>query len=313
MAIVDLYSKRKERERNGFSDVYSYDTFSPSFRVQLSMMIEDLLGDTYSLRNDNLPFAIYGAIVQTLKKEYGVRHLSSRVHHNEGFEELHFFLANEPDVEKCLDAIELCYQMGNRHARDQAYRAVHRWDSNNHVDSCIEELNIRFKEAGCGYAFVDNEIIRIDSEFLHSETVKPAIHFLNFEGFEAARNEFFEAYEHYRHQRYKEALVGAAKSFESTFKIICTLNGWTYSQRDTSNKLIQILIDKDFMPAYNQAHLSAIQTALTSGIPTLRNNLGGHGDGPDIVDVPAEVVAYGLHLTASAIVMLAGLQAKRSV
>ena len=311
MAVVDLYSKRKERERNGVSDVYTYDTFSPSFRVQLSMMIEDLLGDIYAVRNDRMPIAVYAAIVQTLKKEYGIRNLSSSVHHQNAYEELHFFLSTEPEVDRCLDAVELCYKRGNLNAREQVYRAIHRQDANEHVDNCIAELNTRFKEAGYGYEFVDNEIIRIDSEFLHAQAVKPAIHFLNFEGFEAARSEFFGAYDHYRHKRYKEALVDAAKSFESTFKIICTLNGWAYGPRDTSNKLIQILMDNGFMPAFNQAHLSAIQTALTSGIPTLRNNLAGHGDGPEIVEVPAEVVAYGLHLTASAIVMLAGLQATR--
>lgn len=310
MAVVDLYSKRKERERNGVSDVYTYDTFSPNFRVQLSMMIDDLLGNRNSVRDERMPLAVYGSIVQSLKKEYGVRSLSTIVQQNP-YDELHHFLSSEPDVERCLDAVELCYKMGNIHARGQVYRTIHRWDADDHVDSCIEELNTRFKEAGCGYEFIDDEIIRIDSEFLHAEAVKPAIHFLNFKGYEAARNEFFGAYDHYRHKRYKEALVDAAKSFESTFKIICTLNGWVFGPRDTSNKLIQILVDNGFIPAFNQAHLSAIQTALTSGIPTLRNNLGGHGDGTDIVEVPAEVVAYGLHLTASAIVMLAGLQAKR--
>ena len=312
MAIVELYSKRKERERNGTPDVYSYDEFSENFRVQLTMMMQELMGGVQASRTEKGPVEFYSAIVQILKKEYGVTRLCSKTYYSDPFDDFYQFILWETNVEKCLDAIELTYRIGNAVARKPDYRPAHRYDAEGHVDSCIEELNTRFKEAGYGYEFINDEIFRVDSGFLHSEIVKPAIHFLNIEGFESARNEFFGAFEHYRHQRYDESLVDAGKSFESTFKIICKLNDWTYGPRDTSNKLIQILIDKGFMPAYNQAHLSAIQSVLTSGIPTLRNTLGGHGDGPEIVEVPAEVVAYGLHLTASAIVMLASLQAKRA-
>ncbi|WP_268796631.1 STM4504/CBY_0614 family protein [Pseudomonas huanghezhanensis] len=312
MTIFDLYSKRQERARNGVSDVYSYDEFSPQFRVQLSMMIDELLGSREDARVLAGPSKVYTGMVSILKKEYGVTSLSERVRHDVPHAEFHSFLQYEPNVERCLDAVETAYKMGNRFARKEQYSNGYRQDASESVDACIEELNARFKEAGYGYEFVSDEIFRVDSEFLHVEAIRPAIHFMNFEGFEGARNEFFGAYEHYRHGMHKEALVDAAKSLESTMKIICTLNEWSYTPRDTANKLIQILIENGFIPALHQAHLSGIQTVLTSGIPTLRNNLAGHGDGGEVVEVSAEVVAYGLHLTAAAIVLLGGLQEKRS-
>ena len=312
MAIFDLYSKRRDRELNGVRDVYSYDAFSANFRVQLSMMIKDLLGDERAIRNAHAPQTMYDYAVGILKKEYGVKWLSENSAYQDTFKELHQFIEDEPDVEKCLDAVELSYRLGNHYARDTGYRGSYDPDASTKVDDCIKELNARFKEAGYGYEFIGGDIIRIDSGLLHAETVIPAIHFLNYAGFDAARNEFLGAHEHYRHERYKEALVDAGKSLESTIKIICTANDWPYGPRDTANKLIQILIEKGFIPSLHQSHLSAIQSVLTSGIPTLRNNLGGHGAGPEVVEVSAEIVAYGLHLTASAIVMLAGLQAKRS-
>ena len=313
MAIINLFSKRMAAERGEVADVYTYDSFSENFRMQLSMMVQDLLGDHSIVSSHPLPREVYANIVTILRKEYGLAKLARTLYAESYYEELHGFILKEPSVERCLDAIELCYAFGNTHARKQPYSDLHRFDANSHVNACLSELNGRFKEAGYGYEFVaeTTSIIRIDSEFLHVEAVKPALHFLGIAGFEAARNEFFGAYEHYRHKHYKEALVDAGKSFESTCKVICKSNGWEYTPRDTASKLIQILIDKGFMPAYNQAHLSALQSVLSSGIPTLRNNLGGHGDGPEIVEVPPEVVAYGLHLTASSIAMLAALQAKR--
>jgi hypothetical protein len=44
---------------------------------------------------------------------------------------------------------------------------------------------------------------------------------------------------------------------------------------------------------------------LESAVPTVRNRLGGHGQGREVVDVPAYLVAYVLHMTAATIVFLA--------
>ncbi|OIN44571.1 hypothetical protein BLL37_00095 [Pseudomonas azotoformans] len=313
MPIINLFSKRMAEERDGATDVYTYDRFSDNFRVQLSLMIQEILGDVHVAYRETIPRDVYASIVTILRKEYGVEYLVSSVYCDTPFEELHRFLRKEPNVERILDAVELGYRLGHRYARKQNYSAAHRYDAESHVDACIEELNGRFKEAGYGYEFVveSESVIRIDSEFVHAEVVKPAIHFLSYPGFEAARSEFFGAYEHYRHERYKEALVDAGKAFESTCKIICKANDWPYAQRDTANKLILILIENGLMPSYNQTFLTSLQSVLASGIPTLRNNLGGHGDGHEILEVSPEIVAYGLHLTASAIMMLAALQEKR--
>lgn len=311
MTMVDLYSKRRNRELNGVPDIYTYDSFSENFRIQLSMMVDDLLGNDEDYERFSGPNEAYGTIVGFLKKEYGVRWLTPRTHINAHME-LHYFIEHEPDVERCIDAIELSYRVGDLVARDPSYGRQYRADASDHVDSCVVELNARFKEAGYGYEFVELAIMRIDSEFIHAEAVKPAIHLLNVEGFEAARNEFFGAYDHYRHKRFKEALVDAGKCFESTCKVILKANDWSYTSRDGASKLIEILVQKGFFPALHKSHLTAIQSLLSSGIPTLRNNLGGHGDGPTVIKVSEETVAYGLHLTASAVVFLGSIHEQRT-
>ncbi|MDE2740031.1 MAG: hypothetical protein OXI58_00435 [Gemmatimonadota bacterium] len=95
--------------------------------------------------------------------------------------------------------------------------------------SCVEELNNRFKEHGVGYQFTNGQIICIDSEFIHTEVVKPALKLLD------------------------------------------------------------------------QQHYAGLE----SSVPTGRNKLSGHGQGTTPVSVPDHLVAYMLHMTASAIVFLA--------
>lgn len=308
MAVFDLYSKRQKRARGDVNDVYAYDVFSSEFRVQLSYMIQDLLGDEGTLVNYYAPRDAYYEIVQILKKEYGLQKLS-KVYQNDAFTELHNFILQESNVERCLDAIELCYGIGDGMARNMSYAG--RRDADAHVDECLKELNERFKEAGLGYELIDWHIVRIDSQLLHSEIVKPAIGFLNAEAFEGPRDEFLGAFEHFRHGNHEEALVDALKSFESTMKVILTANEKTYGAHDTASKLILACKDAELIPAYNDAQLQALVNLLTSGIPTLRNRNGGHGQGEAVRVVESEIVAYGLHLTGAAIVMLASLEAKR--
>ncbi|WP_426220754.1 STM4504/CBY_0614 family protein [Pseudomonas sp. DWRC2-2] len=313
MPVIDLYSKRRKRLRGEVSDVYTYDHFSDKFRVQLCYMIHELMGDSYVYANTSKPNETYNGIVGALRREYGRAYLCEEIRGfgpGNAWQDLTDFILNEEDVELCLDAIELCYGVGGDAARSMFYVSS-RHSPEQFVDDCIEELNARFREAGLGYELIGGQIIRIDSRLLHSEIVKPAIGFLNTNGFEGAQDEFLGAYEHYRHGNHEEALVDALKAFESTMKVILSANGESYSPRDTASKLVLACTKAGLVPAYNESHLTSLSNVLSSGIPTLRNQNGGHGQGEAIRTVEPEVVAYGLHLTAAAILMLAGLEAKR--
>lgn len=85
------------------------------------------------------------------------------------FTELVDYLLQEKDVEKQLDIVELSFKTVTNILRY----------SEDRVDKAIEELNHRFKEHGIGFQFIENEIIRIDSELIHEEAVKPALRLLN--------------------------------------------------------------------------------------------------------------------------------------
>jgi hypothetical protein len=172
------------------------------------------------------------------------------------------------------------------------------------ADDAIDELNDRFKEHGIGFQFVEGEILRVDSELIHSEAVKPALRLLNEKNYHGAQQEFLSAYEHYRHGKNKEAINDCLKSFESTMKAICDKRQWTYQPNATSRALIQVCFDNDLVPPFWQQQLSSLRSMLESSIPTGRNKLSGHGQGSTPTTVPDYLVAYMRHMTASTLVFL---------
>ncbi|VVH54809.1 hypothetical protein BAZOLSSOX_483 [uncultured Gammaproteobacteria bacterium] len=201
------------------------------------------------------------------------------------FTELVDYLLQEKDVEKQLDIVELSFKTVN--------------DS-----KAIEELNHRFKEHGIGFQFIENEIIRIDSELIHEEAVKPALRLLNGENYQGAQQEFLSAYDHYRHGKNKDSLNECLKAFESTMKAICEKNNWDYQANATVKSLIQICFDNNLVPSFWQQQLDSLRSLLESGIPTGRNKLSAHGQGTTPTVVPGYLVAYMLHMTASTLVFL---------
>ena len=169
--------------------------------------------------------------------------------------------------------------------------------------NAIDELNYWFREYGVGYQYESGQIIRVDSQYPHSEVVKPVLSMLSDPMYERANAEFLSAHEHYRAKRYEECMNDCLKAFESCIKAICDTRSWIYNKRDTCNRLIAIIFDHKLIPDFMESHFSGLRSALESGVPTLRNNLSGHGGGTE--DVPEYIAAYTLHLTASNILFLA--------
>ena len=305
MTIFDIFSKRQKTLRGDVPDVYTYDKLPQPLKVQIVHILFDALGnenDYYSYREGVK--SAYEFIVNTLCREYGLFKLPSAEKYGERMylKELSNYLLQEQDPEKCLDVVELSFKVIDKFTRTHDY--LYRSDASKRADAAIHELNDRFKEHGIGYQFVENEIIRIDSELLHVEVVKPALRLLNEKNYKGAQQEFLNAYEHYRHGMHKESLNECLKSFESTMKAICDKRKWAYNSNATAKTLIQVCFDNDLVPPFWQQHLSSLRSMLESGIPTGRNKLGGHGQGSTLIVVPDYLVAYMLHMTASTLVFL---------
>ena len=291
MAKYNLFSKRQKLLRGEVPDVYVYDTIPRPLRVQLVQIINEGIGPEHHIHEAN----IYNVIHKTLCREYGVFSLSKNQQSSD-WECIANYLLKTEEAEEVIDIVEICLRVVETEFRNNAYKY-----QNNTVtaDDAINEVNERFKEHGIGYEYVSREIIRIDSQLIHNEVVKPTLAFLAQPEFAGANEEFLKAHEHYRHGNYKECLVECLKAFESTMKIICELKGWNYSPKDTAKTLIDTCISNNLFPSFMQSHVGNLRSILESGLPTLRNKHGGHGQGSNISSVTEATARFALHTTAS--------------
>lgn len=307
MPIYETFHERQARLRKTGDDVYVYGPVPRELKVQIIQIAENILGDQRAyddsyVDGENVQSA-YGQIVRTLRSALGVFYLpptSESIRY--GYrEELKDYLLGEQDAERVMSALELICLIIKGLASQYEYR--HQQNSSERENSAVDDINRRLKQHGIGYEY-DGEIIRIDSEFVHVETVKPALALLRGDLYKTAQDKFLKAYEHLRSQDYQDALTNALKAFESTMKIIIDKKGWKVDSKATAKDLVEVCFQNGLIPAYWQNHMGGLRSMLESAIPTGRNRAGGHGGGPTPQPVPEYLAAYALHMTASTIVFL---------
>jgi len=301
MAIFEIFSKRQKKLRGEFLDIFTYDEIPETLKIQIIHLIKDTIGTSYNTQNS--ASKTYKEIHNTLCREYGMFQLGDRYDNSDQAHILSSLLNNN-DVEKNLDIIELSFQHIDQKVRNRFSNHSYDSDASLKPDDAIKDLNKRFMEHGIGYSFEGGEILRVDSSYIHCEITKPTISLLWNENFIGANEEYLKAHEHYRHGRNKECLTECLKAFESTLKIICSKKKWEFKQTDTANKLIQICFDNELVPKYTQNQFTSLKNLLESGIPTIRNRLGGHGQGETLQKVDNEMTRYGLNLTGTNIIFL---------
>ena len=309
MAIFELFSKRQKKIRGEIKDVYTYEEIPQPLRVQIIHIIRDTIGeDKYSQKT---AASVYEFIHKTLCKEYGVFTLKQHAR-SDGEAILDYFLACD-DYERCLDIIEISFSVIQTFIDNDYFNYESRTTSSQKPKDAINELNSRFRESGVGYQFEAKKLIRVDSQYIHSETVKPVLHLLgSIKEYRGSNDEFLSAHEHFRHKRYKECLNDGLKSFESLMKAIHEKHSWKYRPNDTAKKLINSCLTNNLVPEYLQNQFSSVRILLESGIPTVRNKEGGHGQGAEISSVPEHLASYTLHLTATNLLFLANCEEKYS-
>jgi hypothetical protein len=309
---MELYSKRKKDAENP-PTAYRYD-LPDGFKRQVWHIWNDSIGyleevpvasiidyDRYDLRREDAILDLYSRINKYLCDEHGKTGLrgSSSCH------ALYLWLL-EADTDTALDIIEVSFAGIQIGQKDERFTQLMGPLIKLRFPDAVAKLNRRFMENAVGYRYEQGRIIRINSEFLHTETTEPAFRLLYQQGYEGALEEFRLAHKHFRDgsEHYDDCLTNCGKALESTLKTICDRRKWAYKAGDTALKLLEVVFNKDLIPSYLQSHFSALRSTLESGVPTIRNREGGHGSGEKPNDVPEYLAAYQLHLTASAIVFL---------
>lgn len=308
MSVIDTFAKRMKRIRDaGKPVIYKYDELPQPLRVQIAYILRDTIGDIeYGPEPKHIGVGHieerWRLIHNAVAKERGEFVLGNKNRHNGYYDLCISFLLKESDFEQVMSLVGIAFEFMDL----RLMRAFNHRDRQR-IDDAIAELNQRFQEHSVGWQYQAGQIVRVDSQYLHAETVEVAVSLLQDAGFAGPLDEFMEAHKHYREGNNKEAIVSAGNAFESTMKAICDKRGWGYDKdRATAKSLIDTLFGNDPSLSSMQSHFTGLRTTLEGGLPTVRNKTEGaaHGQGAEPVDVPKHIVSYALHLAATNIVFL---------
>jgi hypothetical protein len=267
----------------------------------VSNIIDGAIGTRSVNRHYSLA-AIYRFVRESVTHEHGRDFLfSSLLDHDE---DVHECIRNEDNILVWLDVVELTFRLLERAASDYTRQQRDAVSIKIPVHMAVEELNERFRRAGFGYRYEKGKLIRADSEFIHQEVTRPALLFLSDSRFAGAEQEFRSAHDHLKAGEYKDCCVDALNALESTMKAICNAKGWKYEKGARASDLMKILRRERLFPDFADLSFDQLFATLKSGLPTVRNEAGGHGQGATPVEVPAYVAVYALNLCASKICFL---------
>lgn len=303
-----LYSERL-KDAEGMPEVYEYEKFSEPFRNQFFRIVKNTIEgasqNSYGARSDRIVDALCSAFSQ----EKGLKSLVGGGYYGiSSWKELEVYVDTCSDQD-FLDLMDFTF--GTVMSDSGLQRALHLY-TDRHFVAAIEELNYRLKQNGLGYEFQNGVIIRKSNTVTHEQIIKPALKLLTDESFRGAEDEYLTAFEYFRNGRNKDAILNAAKAFESAIKIICLKLEYAFDEkRSTAKQLIEVLRSNSFFPDYLQEHLTTVCKALETGAPTVRNRMTGHGQGAGVERVGDEYVEYVLNLVATNILFLYRLYCKK--
>jgi hypothetical protein len=201
-------------------------------------------------------------------------------------------------LEQQLDAIEIAFLTIKDFPFSDTYRRVYNVELS--FDDAVRQANRRFRQQDVGYQLADGVIIESDSEYTYAEIVEPAIDFLQYEGFEQARDEFLRAHQHYRHGEMQDALIDANNALESTLRVVLERRGVVLTGKETATNLTDRVTD-GILPAHLRGSLRALRSVMGT-VPELRNRPGvGHGAGSRDAAVLDAVAELALNYTAATI------------
>jgi hypothetical protein len=299
--VFDLFSKRlRDEARSGATEVFQYEEIPESLRRQIRKIAQDGIGVKTHYGYSTEENRAYHSLRDILCREYGRDWLVNR--HNDPHEDFMEFML-QCTTPEFLDCTELIAVGMDRVTREYSSHEREKWETGD-VDELLQEIDYRFRRAGVGYQLAGTKVVRVDSQIIHSEVVKPALSLLRTPGYEGAQQEFLDAFKHLKDGNYREAIADASNAFESAMRAVCEKKGWTYPANPRASDLIKILKSNGLFPDYLGRSFDQLIATLASGLPSVRDSSAAHGQGATIVEVPEHVAAYSLHLAAAKIVLI---------
>lgn len=154
------------------------------------------------------------------------------------------------------------------------------------------DINVSMADFECPWILSEGRFFKIEADFLHHDIVQGAEDELRKLGFSGALDEFRAARDDLTGADHKDAILKAAQSVESTLKIV------TGSQGDLG-KLSESFLKSDLLDDLPLEKQKAIAKTVFQGLGVLRNELGGHGQGGQLIKVDRPYAALAVRLSGA--------------
>jgi AbiJ N-terminal domain 4 len=302
--IFETFAYRKRHQsRNGEPEVYTYDQAPDQLRHQICMALSDGIGPFRERAMDVVNANRYWRDMDKICRKEVHSYLRCTDEHNLEEKFLHF-LQTVDDMDDFLSGVEIgCVVLS---LVDDKKSSPYPRGAEQTGAKSIQEINQRFKQHAVGYQFENGQIIRVDSKFTHAEIIKPALSLLAAPIFVKANEDFMTAHRHYGASEFKDCVTAAHRAFESMLKAICDTEGWDYDKGDRASELVTRVTDQGLFTHDFDRSFTAFVAMLKAGLPAIRNDAGGHGEGIAAAAVTAQIARFALNLTASNILFLGG-------
>jgi hypothetical protein len=305
MPIFETFARRKQSEaRNGEPEIYTYDEAPEQLRHQIALALAEGVGKYHRFTGDEFNSPPNNNDMWTELDRIGRKEIFSYFRNARGENLATRFLncLHNVAMEDFLSMVEIgC--VGLSCVNDE-YDGMRARGAEQTGAEAIKEINGRFEQHAVGYQFENRQLIRIDSKLTHAEIIKPVLSLLTASIFRKANDDFMTAHRHYRVGEFKDCVTSAHRAFESMLKAICDVEKWEYAKGDGSSELITKVTTKGLFTHDFDRSFTAYVAMLKAGLPAVRNDAGGHGEGLAAAAVTAQIARFALNLTASNMLFL---------
>jgi AbiJ N-terminal domain 4 len=303
--IFETFARRKRQQnRNGEPEIYTYDQAPEHMRHQICSALAEGIGFYYGGGGYHEPPPNADLIWEQIDRICRKEMYSYLSYTQETDLRLRFlnYVRHVQDIDHFLSAVEIgCLVL--RISSDEYDSPKLRGAQQKGVDA-IEEINGRFEQHSVGYQFENGQIIRVDSKLTHAEIVKPALVLLTAPLFSKANEDFMTAHRHYRANEFKDCVTAANRAFESMLKAICDKEKWKYGKGDRAAELVTRVRNGGLFTHDFDRSFERYVAMLKAGLPAVRNDAGGHGEGLTCAAVTAGIARFAINLTATNLVFL---------
>jgi hypothetical protein len=160
-------------------------------------------------------------------------------------------------------------------------------------DSFTRSVNEMFEDEKCPWRLDDGEFFAVDQTFMGMRLAEQAEQSLKTKAFHGAYEEFREARQDLLAGDTKGCISNAQKAFESALK---TLLG---TDKGNASNLIRQLIANGHVNDLPTEFKTPFGEQVLMSVPTMGNRLGRHGQGAEVINVPASYAQLTLEMTAA--------------